>query len=1192
MAGERSQVTGAVGWYPDQKGGAAPASQGDDVSTKFLAVQTDNNSTATYEDVARRNGLPLDDPYVDKSKAAPKAGIDYGVNDGPPPPVDATAPASNPQEQPAKVRPLGDSTLYPALRDVARGATEIPRAMIKGTRDAAQETLNTMAALGNWVDRHTSAGVALTEGPVGEDLPPSTEDARAGAAANPALKAPQLPDINAPTTVTGGVAKSISQFLVAFSAAGNLPGMGKLAALAETGAAGEVTQAAVKGAVAEFAAFDPYEQRLSNLLKDHTDIAKPVTEFLAANPNDDEVVARTKRALEGAGLGVVTEGLIHALKVLRAARAARAAVAAGEAAAGAGERAVALATMEQKAAAPLEALGDPNDPALIVAKKNSKLAAAEAATEGMDPMEVLDKYKDLPDELHINFARIDTSEDIKRVIQQMAEKDVSAIKEGQRGVRTWDQTKASAARKDAWKLLEERAPKGVLNAEETLAARQLWTASGEKLAELAREAAVNPTDTSVFAFRKMLATHYAIQREVMAIRTETARALNAWKIPAGATKARADALNAMVENFGGKDVGQALAQKVAEMDAAGLVASIDKLAEGGWAAKTRDALYQAYYASLLCNPTTFMAKTMSELATVVQTVGERAAGAKLSQLLGTTNGVAVGEASEMVFGMLEGFKDGLRGLFSTGNVLSDDVAAVFKNSSKMGAEHVSAISPEAWNVARNTLPGQALNLLDVASQAPGRLLEAGTEVFQMVGYRMEMRAQALRQAAEEVRSGVLPAADLRSRIAAIVDNPSDDLKALAYQQALTNTFQKKPAEALNNLGIAFQNLPLGRFLAPFRRTPINLLTAMAERTPLAPLVKSWRADLMAGGARADLAIARVSTGSFMMLGAMDLALTGHITGGGPKDPNQLALLKRQGWQPYSVKVGNKWVSYARAEPIGGTIGLAADIAEVAMNASEQHTKAIEDLVIGSTFAVAKHVMSRSYLKGMADLVQAIQDPDRSAEKMAQHVAGTLVPAGVAQYARQVDPDMRVVHSMLESVQSRIPYYSKDLPAARDLWGREIQFKSPFGKAFSLLSPVYVSEESAEPIDKELSRLGYAPSPPATTIDVKGVKIDLKDYPQIYSRYIQLAGNESKDPAWHLGAKDFLNRIVERQHPLSAMYWRERPGADGPDGHRANFIRSKIQSYRERAQTQLRKEFPVLEAIYQTKKPQHGAAVPR
>ena len=76
----------------------------------------------------------------------------------------------------------------------------------------------------------------------------------------------------------------------------------------------------LKGAVADFSVFDPHEARLSDLIEEVPALKNPVSEFLAADPEDSAAEGRLKNAAEGLGLGVLTDGLILSLRTLRAAR--------------------------------------------------------------------------------------------------------------------------------------------------------------------------------------------------------------------------------------------------------------------------------------------------------------------------------------------------------------------------------------------------------------------------------------------------------------------------------------------------------------------------------------------------------------------------------------------------------------------------------------------------------------------------------------------------------------------------------------------------------------------------------------------------------------------------------------------------------------------------------------------------------
>jgi len=103
--------------------------------------------------------------------------------------------------------------------------------------------------------------------------------------------------------------------------------------------------------------------------------------------------------------------------------------------------------------------------------------------------------------------------------------------------------------------------------------------------------------------------------------------------------------------------------------------------------------------------------------------------------------------------------------------------------------------------------------------------------------------------------------------------------------------------------------------------------------------------------------------------------------------------------------------------------------------------------------------------------------------------------------------------------------------------------------------------------------------PDANTSFNGATIDLRQHPEAYERYVELAGNKLKDPAWGMGAKDLLNAIVSGNHPLSAVY---RLMSDGPDGGKDLYIQSTINRYRNLARTQLLKEYPEIAGQVQTK----------
>ena len=131
-------------------------------------------------------------------------------------------------------------------------------------------------------------------------------------------------NIKQESPILGGLASGIGQFTTA------MVGLGKLGALAKAvPVAGELLasgQAALEGvkygkagleagkaALAGAIAFDPHEQRLSNLIQD-TPLANPFNAWLAAKPGDSAAMGRLKNAMESLGMdaaiiGTFTGGL-------------------------------------------------------------------------------------------------------------------------------------------------------------------------------------------------------------------------------------------------------------------------------------------------------------------------------------------------------------------------------------------------------------------------------------------------------------------------------------------------------------------------------------------------------------------------------------------------------------------------------------------------------------------------------------------------------------------------------------------------------------------------------------------------------------------------------------------------------------------------------------------------------------------
>lgn len=1137
------------------------------------------------------------------------------VRDTPAPAMDGTpaAPATSPVQK-QEAQPSGDLTLSDlivgkqfepvpdtagpvgrVMKDVGKGLfVESPRALWTGARDAVQSTIDMGDELGKWVEKAGNLPGLKIDGD-GISVVSATELKKLPRLADKAV----IPgDIAPPTTVTGGVLKGVAQFITGMAGAGKVL---KLAGVPQISGAANYIKTAAQGAMANFAAFDPHQQRLSTLIEQVPALSNPVTEYLASKPDDSAAEGRFKNAVEGLGLGVLADGFVKGVKIMRGAFGAKlqAQTAQGAAAVVAPrEMSDDIATLlgdhpagggASTAAIP----GAAAEEAPLVITPNApdaeKLAAANARTAELAPDDVAGRMVGSPEQIassaagrameppktFINFARIETTDDVKRAMQDLSDKGAPAADAAKAGTRSFTQVKLDANHTNAWDTLVKRREGQPLADHELLAARQLWATATDKLASLAQAAADMPSEANLFAFRKMLAVHDVVQREVLGARAATARALASWKIPAGTGAERLRDVQEMLTQNGGSEVSRELASRVAGLAKAGMIDEIGAVASKSAYARGRDAAMEAWINGLLSNPTTHAANMVSNAAVIGLRILERGVAEKISSVLGDDAAVQAGEAAAQFAGTIGSAKDAFRNAWKAARTGESGYGL-----GKVEVGHEASITGDALGLSSTGWLGRGVDLLGNLVRIPGRLLTAEDELFKTVGYRGEIHAQATRQAGSDVAAGRIGTDALKARVAQIIENPPQNIRMAAVDAAQYQTFTNAPGKLAQTLQGLTAHYPALKVIIPFVRTPANILSFTFERTPLAPLMSSFRAHIQAGGARRDLALAQMGVGTMAMMSISDMTLSGQITGGGPADKGAKEALRREGWQPYSVRVGDRWLSYSRLDPAGSLMGMAADATETVMHLAHNDDPDLEKVPVAAATALAGNLVNKTYLSGLTALIGAINDPQQSAEGWIQRLAGSTVPAIVAGAERLDDPYVREVYSMMDAIKARVPGLSEGLAIRRDLWGEPVKTSSGFGKLYDAFVPVMSQQPTPEPIDREILRLGSNVTMPGRRTSFDGVSVDLATYPKAYDRYVELAGNGAKSVAWGMGAKDLLNAIVTGKHPLSAVYQLK---SDGPEGGKDVFVRDTINQYRELARKQLLKEFPDLGAEVATKK---------
>ncbi len=617
--------------------------------------------------------------------------------------------------------------------------------------------------------------------------------------------------------------------------------------------------------------------------------------------------------------------------------------------------------------------------------------------------------------------KFDSTLDVATVLEA-ADTAAGGFAEARRAPQSFAQTEALAEQlgMTADELLKR--PNGTaFNAEQSQAARSLLVASAEKVDAIAARIAEkgDPGEDLLNEFRDTVLRHVAIQEQVAGVVAEAGRALGILRNRASSVNITADMLDAMMAGKGPAGL-QRAARNIIE---AGKKNPREraKAIEKAYKATGFDVFLEYWYNAILSGPWTHLYNVMSTGANVLNNLPVTAGAAAIGAAKKLT-GVQWGVERDRVLGS-EVYARGV-GLL-TGAV---EGARAFGTTMRTGgvSDNVDRLDTQV----RRAIPGA----LGTVIRTPSRLLSAEDEFFKATARRMQLNAISLRMAhAEGLRGDAMTA-----RAAELAKNPTEYLSTEADNFARYLTFQTEMGPGGRGILRTLDAWPASRIVVPFVRTPINLMKTTVEHSPFAPLLTEWRDDVKAGGARADVALAKMAVGMGYGVAIATAAGYGLVTGAAPADKTERQALEATGWKPFSIRVGDTYVDYRRMDPFSSILGIAATLGQP----QTPHGKPV-DLASAFVSGFLGQLTDKTFLTGLSDFVAAARDETGSKlEAWVKRFAGSFVPAIASQTAQIIDPSKRVTETLADTIQSRIPGMSQGLPAQRDILGDPLRTFSP------------------------------------------------------------------------------------------------------------------------------------------------------
>lgn len=336
-----------------------------------------------------------------------------------------------------------------------------------------------------------------------------------------------------------------------------------------------------------------------------------------------------------------------------------------------------------------------------------------------------------------------------------------------------------------------------------------------------------------------------------------------------------------------------------------------------------------------------------------------------------------------------------------------------------------------------------------------RILQAGDEFFQTLtrgGVEKSLKYRAS-------KGTKVTGAEMQAEREALkrLFNAPFDLKEEGHVLKAIEYLPKQIMEARNSNNALVKTV--AKYTFPFVRIPSNILKSSVEYSPVG-VSTMWGATNKTEQFSKALMGTAVGIGSAMLIGA------DRMTWAEPTDPKKKAAFRAAGFQPYSVKIGDKWISYAKLHPaISFNLALMSAVREAEKN------KQLDDGQIETVLnGLAKWVnfyADMSYVKNIGDIVGSAKGDVEGITRYFANYPQQLVPfrALLGWVARIVDPVQRradpngnILDKQLQQLATQIPFLSKKTPARLDTRGQPIKNQLP---VLNALSPARVTQEKPE-----------------------------------------------------------------------------------------------------------------------------------
>lgn len=528
----------------------------------------------------------------------------------------------------------------------------------------------------------------------------------------------------------------------------------------------------------------------------------------------------------------------------------------------------------------------------------------------------------------------------------------------------------------------------------------------------------------------------------------------------------------------------------------------------------------------------------------------------------------------------------------------EDKRTIFKNNGDWGTTESSNPFVRAARITTDA----AAKGLEGYRRATNWAMEQGDVIFSKEAYA---HALAGYLKAHQVTAEQFSSAEWQSRNGTFVDKA----RQYAIKEAQESTFRDSNTLSswVSRIGRRRDTPKVARIaaegLAPFRKTPANVLVRAEEYSPLGLIntaidsIKAYRgakgettfADADITGADIVNSLSKTLTGTGLFLAGMALQNAGLLRGGDDDDDNQVTFDDLTGRQAYSFELPNGF-SYTLdwLTPAAMPLFMGAQLNELRQDGGIE----LKDLEKSLT-SIAEPMLEMSMLSGVNSTIDDLKYSDDNFGQLAISLAVSYLTQGLTNslvgQLERTSEDVRM--STYTDKNSAVPTWlqrtigksSAKMPGVDyhqipyvDQWGEEEPSGDVLSRAIqNTLSPGYYSKAELDDTEKELARLAEATGETSVypkwvnksfTVDGEMKNLTAEEY----TKYAKTTGQTRKSAVDALMKNSGYQKLSDENKVKAVQHAYEYANAKGkmavsdykPDGFAKGAMRSvlPIDSY--------------------------------